>query len=320
MKGNFLNMFSLQKTSRNLESVVETNKSCLLTYIRERNWDKLLAELETSREILSPKTKPPELLANPILFFEGFKRRNALHVVCCERPPVRVVMAILDVCPMCVEGIDKNGYTPLHCAAAWGASPQVIACLIHRYPQASAIKDIYGKTPLHLCCESCSFEGACDTGLTSGAKFVRGPLYEVVQALINAAPCNINDEDSDGLTALEYAIHKGANIEVVKALQIASELAWKENKKCTAPRDESKKGLGGTHYQPNFSEESSCVSPNVMTPQTRLLIMKYLQGNMRKRGGEEKRSKYSSAGQCLVRSLTLVHSEHDNKLITNNAA
>jgi len=273
MIDNLLNMFSLQKTSRNLGSVVETNKSCLLTYIRERNWDKLLAELETTRSILSLKPKPPELLANPILFLEGFKRRNALHVVCCERPPARVVMAIIDVCPVCVEGLDKNGYTPLHCAAAWGASPQVIACLIHRYPQASAIKDNYGKTPLHLCCESCSFEGACDTGITSGAKYVRGPLYEVVQALINAAPRNINAEDADGLTALEYAIHKDANIQVVKALQIASVAAWNENKRSTtAAQHKFKKGLiGGTLYQPYLIGES-CVSPNEMKPQTRLLM------------------------------------------------
>jgi len=274
MIDNLLNMFSLQKTSRNLGSVVETNTFCLLKYIRERNWDKLIAELEASRSILSPnKTKPPEVLADAILFLEGFRQRNALHVVCCERPPARVVMAIIDVCPMCVEGLDKNGYTPLHCAAAWGASPQVIACLIHRYPQASAIKDNYGKTPLHLCCESCSFEGACDTGITSGAKYVRGPLYEVVQALINAAPRNINAEDADGLTALEYAIHKDANIQVVKALQIASVAAWNENKRSTtAAQHKFKKGLiGGTLYQPYLIGES-CVSPNEMKPQTRLLM------------------------------------------------
>jgi ankyrin repeat protein len=142
---------------------------------------------------------------------------------------VAVVEAIQEICPSSVEGVDKNGYTPLHAAAEWGASPQVINCLIDWYPLAALKKERKGKTPLHLCCENCCLEGTCDTGVI-GKNYVKGPLRQVLKSLIKAAPLSVNDEDFEGMSPLEISINCGANGDVVRILQRASEEAWNNSK------------------------------------------------------------------------------------------
>jgi hypothetical protein len=76
------------------------------------------------------------------------------------------------------------------------------------------MKDIDGKTALHLACDSsCElFEG--DEGFTKPP-----PSYDVVHTLIRASPSTVHLEDDDGMNALEYAIISNAPIKVVKTLQ-----------------------------------------------------------------------------------------------------
>jgi len=69
--------------------------------------------------------------------------------------------ALLDVGPGC--GV---GGTPLHAAAAFGASVDVVRLLIELGPEALALKTRYGYTPLHQACES----GASDEAVELLAK------------------------------------------------------------------------------------------------------------------------------------------------------
>jgi|NOAtaT_7_FD_contig_91_1432421_length_1069_multi_4_in_0_out_0_1 ankyrin repeat protein len=204
--------------------LIEEKRRLLLSYIQQEKWDRLLNELEGSKKFANRA-----LLGHALLTLQELIGRNALHVICCLHPPVAVVEAILEICPSSVEGVDKNGYTPLHVAAEWGASPQVIDCLIDWYPLAALTKERKGKTPLHLCCETCCLEGTCDTGVL-GKNYVKGPLRQVLKSLIKAAPLSVNDEDFEGMSPLEISINCGADGDVVRTLQRASEEAWNNTK------------------------------------------------------------------------------------------
>mmetsp|Transcript_20112 Transcript_20112/g.28620 ORF Transcript_20112/g.28620 Transcript_20112/m.28620 type:complete len:376 (+) Transcript_20112:97-1224(+) len=273
-------MFSSHNKAVKFNSLVEAKKTQLLGYIRRENWDGLIDHLESTKgSILTLGASSTEIMTESLVTLQVSNGRNALHIVCCVHPPVEVVRAIINVCPSCIEGVDRNGYTPLHCAAEWGASPQVVACLIYNYPQATTATENRGKTPLILCCEFCCEEGACDTGLRRGERFVKGPLLGIIKALINAAPQIINEEDADGLSALEYAINKGTHVSVVKALQKASEEAWKDNRRATIAKEIMRRKLLESEQ---LLEAPLTVKPSElikdMTPKTNLLI-EYLAGN-----------------------------------------
>lgn len=274
-------MFSSHNKAVKFNSQVEAKRSQLLGFIRRENWDGLIDHLESTKgSILTLGASSKEVLTESLLTLQVSNGRNALHIVCCVHPPVEVVRAIINVCPACIEGVDRNGYTPLHCAAEWGASPQVVACLIYNYPQATTMTENRGKTPLILCCECCCEEGASDTGLRRGERFVKGPLLGIIKALIIAAPQIINEEDADGLSALEYAINKGAHGSVVKALQKASEEAWKDNRRATIAKEILRRKLLLQSEQllkaPLTVKPSESIKK--MTPKTNLL-MEYLAGN-----------------------------------------
>lgn len=227
--------------------LIEEKRRLLLSYIQQEKWDRLLNELEGSK-----KSVNRVLMAHALLTLQQLIGRNALHVICCLHPPVAVVNAIQEICPSSAEGVDKNGYTPLHVAAEWGASPQVIDCLIQWYPLAAQKKERKGKTPLHLYCETCCLEGTCDTGII-GKTYVKGPLRQVLNSLIKAAPLSVNDEDAEGMSPLEISINCGADADVVRALQRASEEAWNNNKLCQI--------YASTRTQLTYGENAQSESP-----------------------------------------------------------
>jgi len=182
--------------------------------------------------------------------------------------------------------------------------------LIYNYPQATTATENRGKTPLILCCEFCCEEGACDTGLRRGERFVKGPLLGIIKALINAAPQIINEEDADGLSALEYAINKGTHVSVVKALQKASEEAWKDNRRATIAKEIMRRKLLESEQ---LLEAPLTVKPSElikdMTPKTNLLI-EYLAGNNPSRNFENdgKPKNYNSRNITQTEDFSSIHS------------
>jgi ankyrin repeat protein len=156
-----------------------------------------------------------------LLTSKSCKSEHILHTVCRFQPPARVVNSIIRVCALCLEEIDKNGYTALHTAAEWGASPQVIQCLIKHDSKAASMKEYRGKTPLHLYCEKGHLNTLQDLGLngTYGDYTDEDSPCEVVMSIMDAALLNIADEDNDGFSALEYAIISGADFRLVRTVQ-----------------------------------------------------------------------------------------------------
>jgi ankyrin repeat protein len=282
--------------------LVEEKKRRLLSFIQREKWDRLLSELD-----LTKKSANIDLRAHALSTLQELIGRNALHVVCCLHPPVAVVKAIQEICPSCVEGIDKNGYTPLHAAAEWGASPQVIDCLIHWCPEAALKKERKGKTPLHLCCENCCSEGACDTGLM-GNQYVRGPLRQVINSIIKAAPQSVNEEDLEGLSPLEIAINCGADADIVRTLQRASEEAWNEAKRNKIYEEVLKRKLlinaDNEQCQSLSGEPDKIVKDNGPTTQ---ILMEYLACSKRTRLDGVKNTLCSDTDEVPFIKSTILH-------------
>jgi ankyrin repeat protein len=84
-------------------------------------------------------------------------------------------------------------------------------------PDACAVQDHDGRTPLHLACDrSCQlFEGDC-------YKASDPPSINVVFTLAKTHLASVSLEDNDGASALELAILSNASIEVVRLLQAAT--------------------------------------------------------------------------------------------------
>ena len=151
-----------------------------------------------------------------------------LHVTCKRRPPEDIITRMVQLCPLVAHQRDASGRYPLHIAAAWGASPQVVKFLLLQNINAASHLDKDGKSPLHLCCEYGCREGACDPGTEKNCyNFAKGPVLQVVYNLFIASPKSINVEDIHGCAPLEYAITYGADVKVVKFLQKLSVYMWK---------------------------------------------------------------------------------------------
>jgi hypothetical protein len=100
----------------------------------------------------------------------------------------------------------------------------------------------------------------------------------------------INEEDADGLSALEYAINKGTHVSVVKALQKANEEAWKDSRRATIAKEILRRKLLESEQ---ILEAPLTVKPSElikdMTPRTNLL-KEYLAGDLEilKRTGSQR--------------------------------
>jgi ankyrin repeat protein len=84
-------------------------------------------------------------------------------------------------------------------------------------PDACAVQDLDGRTPLHLACDrSCQlFEGDCHRASAP-------PSINVVFTLAKTHLASVSLEDNYGTSALELAILSNASIQVVKLLQKAT--------------------------------------------------------------------------------------------------
>jgi hypothetical protein len=120
----------------------------------------------------------------------------------------------------------------------------------------------------------------------------------------------INEEDADGLSALEYAINKGTHVSVVKALQKASEEAWKDNRRATIAKEIMRRKLLESEQ---LLEAPLTVKPSElikdMTPKTNLLI-EYLAGNNPSRNFENdgKPKNYNSRNITQTEDFSSIHS------------
>jgi ankyrin repeat protein len=157
---------------------------------------------------------------------------NMLFDACKNKPSSNEVSLIVNMCPETVKGVNEFGQTPVHVAAANGASANVIVYLLHKFPKACAMTDSSGKVPLHYVAHFSlwTVEGPSRREATSYdapvgergqfKKFYVGPTYlDMVKLTCQANPSAILIEDMQGRNPIEYALLQDASMEVIKTLQ-----------------------------------------------------------------------------------------------------
>jgi ankyrin repeat protein len=98
--------------------------------------------------------------------YGDFRQGNILHIMCEQHPPARVVHRVASLFPLLTAQVNAQKQTPLHVAAANGASHGVIATLLQKGGASSAVlQDFKGRTPLHAHVKCCTSDVRnCDSG------------------------------------------------------------------------------------------------------------------------------------------------------------
>jgi len=176
--------------------------------LRKRNWDQVLERIIRHME-LNEKTTCEDTI---------------LHSVCRNYPPVRVVNRLLIEFSWLASQLNEEKQTPLHVAAACGASPKVVAALVKHCPESSEWQDNEGCTPLHL---HLKYSPLCDAGYMyqkeDNPTLIKGPMMQILEELVEAMSIeSMMIEDKTRHTALMVAVAVGANPAVVEFLKDAT--------------------------------------------------------------------------------------------------
>lgn len=149
---------------------------------------------------------------------------SILHAVCRKNPPVDIVTTIVSTFPSTVSQLNESNQYPIHIAAQCGALPKIIKHLCACCPDASCLRDVAGKTPLHLACEHylSSYRSMKENMCPQEA------MGETISTLTMKTLSVIHLEDGNGKTALEYAIDTGTDLVIVQRLQRDCERHMKE--------------------------------------------------------------------------------------------
>lgn len=171
-----------------------------------------------------------------------------LHHACKFRPPLYVVRNLFELDTFNASRIDSRGRYPLHLALEHESDVKVVKFLIENNKAAVAAQDVYGQTPLHMVVQQFTekrernslYERNNYLDIGDVISFVDSiEALDLILLLCDAVPSSPLVEDSNGMTALEYAIDVEADCKLVKALQekmrIAHLLQIKKNRSQLLP-------------------------------------------------------------------------------------
>ena len=147
---------------------------------------------------------------------------NHLLLVCHEDPTLHNVIQVLKDYPDAAKTVNSRQQTPLHVAAANGASTDVLHYLLDQYPEACALSDEEGKYPLHYLSHASFWTPAGRGVFWDGASLVGPTYHEMVKMLCKAFPAATLREDEEGCNPIEYAVTHNATLEVIRSLQRTS--------------------------------------------------------------------------------------------------
>jgi hypothetical protein len=150
-----------------------------------------------------------------------------VHFAARFQAPMRTIGQLAQYFPSSLESADATGRYPIHVAAKWGATPDVIQFLLRSNADAAGIQDSLGKTPMHYVAE---FYAQNYSPRMAQILPMNESMLQVVKLLKTAAPSSVNLEDNEGCNAIEYALETDADIKVVKAMQRACRDDWRERK------------------------------------------------------------------------------------------
>lgn len=150
-----------------------------------------------------------------------------VHFAARFQAPLRTLKVLAEYFPISLESADATGRYPIHVAAKWGATPDVIQFLLRSNIRAAGVQDSLGKTPMHYIAE---FYALNYSPRKAQILPMQESMLQCVKLLKTAAPTSVNLEDNEGCNAIEYALDNELDIKVVKAMQRACRDDWRERK------------------------------------------------------------------------------------------
>lgn len=225
-----------------------TSKSSkLLKWMVDERWDKVfkflserLRDIHTNKDISrhsgseSRTEHSKELWGGIDLLNVSSTGQNILHLSCMFHPPISIVECILTIAPRVASTLNFENQYPLHLAAYYGASPEVIGLLMDQFPGALRHQDIHGHTPLHKVCQSYAFHyKASDLGNFAnsalGLTRKQEDVQDAIQMITRGCPTVANLEDNDNCNALEYALaSEHVDLATIKCIQRACSRTWRK--------------------------------------------------------------------------------------------
>jgi hypothetical protein len=246
-------LLSKIKSQLSFRQRLQTSESKLVKLVLKQKWEEVLQFLANHGS--SALVDEDKGTASIHTRYGDFRQGNMLHIMCEQHPPARVVHRVASLFPLLIAQVNAQKQTPLHVAAANGASHRVIATLLQKGGNSTAVlQDSKGRTPLHahvkFCtsdvrnCDpgdsdrrSCSSIGAASVsagmnnggtsssssshhtcrGVLSASSLVYGPNIKVLRMLAEAAPQTIHMVDDDGKSPMSIA--SSLEVPIVAALQ-----------------------------------------------------------------------------------------------------
>jgi len=145
-----------------------------------------------------------------------------VHFAARFQAPLRIISLLSGLYPHSLTSTDMAGRYPIHVAAKWGATPDVIRFLVDAGPSVVGCPDGSGKTPMHYVGESyIAHYNSCLYDRSEA-------MMNVVRLLKTSAPASVNLEDGEGMNAIEYALDSDADIRVIRVMQRACRDDWRE--------------------------------------------------------------------------------------------
>ena len=135
--------------------------------------------------------------------YKDMYEQGPLHFVLPYRPPLSLVESILlctaDFSHVPEEALDSKGRTPLHIAAAFNCSFQIIRRLLSGVSLVvpALTRDDMDRLPLHWAC--------CHTFMPGRAESEN--KFDTIILLLDAYPQAVDMADANGCTPLDYALH-----------------------------------------------------------------------------------------------------------------
>ena len=174
--------------------------------IEQKQWHKVVKYTQSHDDVL-----------------DSFQENGSfLHEVCKHQAPLDLIVEIVRKSPGMHTQVDSNCRSPLHLAAKYGASPDVIEFLCSTERKMAGMQDSMGKTPLHWACESYSEHYSRKSTMT-----LKSALLLTIKILVRSSPTTVNLEDSNGMCAAEYALDTNTELNIFRVIQKASVKEWK---------------------------------------------------------------------------------------------
>ena len=192
-------------------------KNLVVEVLISKDWDQATYHAQKGRIYSQRVAKVPNFYGDAT---KASTDVFALHVACQYKAPLSMIELLHSINPTAITTVDSvYKRTPLHLAAMQGASPKVVAFLLHEHTKAAAIPDALGRLPVHYSCKD-KEHGELNTRL-------------LLKAYRNGA----TKADTNGFLPLHVACRTGMPLETLRVLTgVAPQTIHAKTKKGSTPK------------------------------------------------------------------------------------